>query len=154
MSEEDLVRVELVNFPVALAGRFNSHYDALRRELALVRFSDDATRAALPARLVDVAGRATQELGEAQVLDRDQLEADVSDGASTVTIEALVPRGAQDTVRSLHALLVEADELSRAGDLISVAMPPDCCAFRDWVLGEVVAQLSGASSRPWDGATD
>jgi len=148
---DDLVRVQLVDFPVALAARFSSHYDALRRELALVRFSDDATRAALPARLVDVAERANRDLADAQVLDRDQLASAVSDGASAVTIEALVPRAARESVRNLHALLAEADDLSRAGELISVPMPPDCCAFRDWVLGEVVAQLDGESPRAWDG---
>ena len=37
------------------------------------------------------------------------------------------------------------------GDLITVAMPEDCRAFREWFLEEFARQAAGQPPTPWEG---
>ena len=56
-----------------------------------------------------------------------------------------MPRSTGESMAALSGLLVEADDFCREGDLITVAMPPDCRAFREWFLGEFVRQIAGSA---------
>ncbi len=151
---DDLVAVRLVDFPVALATRFNRHYEAIQRELALIHFSDDETRAALPGRVLEVAERTSSELAGAEIIARDQLAEAIAGGAQTVTVDARMPRSAGASITALMGVLSEADAFCREGDLITVAMPPECCRFRDWFLNELVNQMRGEEPTPWTGPSD
>jgi hypothetical protein len=148
---EDLVPVLLIDFPVALADRVNRHFEALQRELALIQFSDDATRAAVPRRLLEVAERATAQLAAAEIIGRERLAEEIAGGASLITIQAMMPSAASASIGTLLDFLAEADAFCREGELITVAMPADCCALRDWMLNEIVNQTRGAEPTPWTG---
>jgi hypothetical protein len=151
---DELAPVRLIDFPVALATRFNRHYEAIQRELALIHFSDDETRAALPGRVLAVAERASGELAGAEIIAQDQLSEAITGGAQTITLDALMPRSVGESITALLAVLSEADAFCRQGDLITVAMPPECCRFRDWFLNELVNQMRGEEPTPWTGPFD
>lgn len=151
---DDLVSITLIDFPIALAMRAGKNYEALQREFALIHFSDEATRASVPARLLEVAERARTALAAGEVISRDQLSAAVESGAPTVTVELRMPHSAGTAMTDLMTLLVEADDFCREGDLITVAMPPDCRAFREWFLNEFVQQIDGRPATPWTGPTE
>lgn len=147
----EMVSIKLVNFPIALANRAGRHYEAIQREFALIHFSDDATRASVPTRLLELAERTRNELASGEIIDRDQLRTAVEGGAEQVTINLRVPRLTGESMAALAELLVEADDFCREGDLITVAMPPDCRAFREWFLSEFVRQIADEQPTPWNG---
>lgn len=148
---DELVSVRLVDFPVALANRVNRHFEAIQREFALIQFADDSTRAAIPQRLQDVAERASAALGAREVIGREQLAEDVAGGAPVVTIEVMLPTSARVSIVALLELLADVDAFCREGELITVAMPAECCAMRDWLLTEMASQIDGAPPVPWSG---
>jgi hypothetical protein len=148
---EDMVSITLENFPVALANRAGRHYEAIQREFALIHFSDEATRASVPARLLEVAERTRAELASGEIVDREQVTTAIEQGVEHVTVNLRMPRSSGESMAALAGLLVEADDFCREGDLITVAMPDDCRAFREWFLGEFVRQIDGESPTPWEG---
>jgi hypothetical protein len=148
---DDMVSISLVNFPVALANRAGRHYEAIQREFALIHFSDEATRASLPARLLEVAERTRNELASGEIVEREQVTSAIESGVENITVNLRMPRSASESMAALSELLVEADDFCREGDLITVAMPPDCRAFREWFLGEFVRQIAQQPPTPWSG---
>ena len=151
---DGLVPVRFIDFPVLLAARVSKHFEGIQRELALIDFANDATRAAVPARLLELAARVNADFQAGELIGRENLAATVASGARTVTIEARIPRSAAPSSVSLLAMLAEADAFCRDGALISSPMPPDCCAFRDWFLEELVNQIGGGEPTPWTGPVE
>jgi len=147
----EMVSITLVDFPVALATRAGKHYEAIQREFALIHFSDEATRASLPARLLDLAERTRTELANGEIIEREQVTSAIERGVEHVTINLRMPRSAGESMAALSKLLVEADDFCREGDLITVAMPEDCRAFREWFLEEFARQAAGQPPTPWEG---
>jgi hypothetical protein len=146
-----MVTIRLVDYPVALAIRAGRHYEAIQREFALIHFSDDATKASVPARLLEVAERTRAALASGEIIDREQVTTSIEQGAGSVTVDLRMPRAAGEAMAELAGLLVEADDFCRDGELITVAMPEDCRDFREWFLGEFVRQIDGEPSTPWVG---
>jgi hypothetical protein len=152
--DNELILIRLVDFPVALAGRAGRHYEAIQREFALIHYSDEATRAGVPARLLEVAERTRSELASSQIVARDQFDAAITRGDPTITVDVRMQRSAGEAMAELMALMVEADDFCREGDLITVAMPPDCREFREWFLSEFVRQIAGEEPTPWTGPVE
>ncbi len=148
---DDMVSITLVDFPIALANRAGRHYEAIQREFALIHFSDEATRASLPSRLLELAERTRNELASGEIIEREQVTSAIESGVERLTISLRMPRSTGESMAALSELLVEADDFCREGDLITVAMPPDCRAFREWFLGEFVRQIAGSAPTAWDG---
>ena len=148
---EEMVSITLVNFPVALANRAGRHYEAIQREFALIHFSDEATRASVPSRLLDLAERTRAELASGEIIEREQLTSAIERGVEHVTLTLRMRRSAGESMAALSELLVEADDYCREGDLITLAMPDDCRAFREWFLAEFVRQIADEQPTPWDG---
>jgi hypothetical protein len=144
-----MVTVTLVGYPIALANRTRRHYEAIEREFALIHFSDETTKASVPARLLEVAELTRAALASGQVVDRERIAngSELEDGTITVEVEAA--RWARSTFTELVGLLAEADEFCREGDLITQPMAPECREFREWILGELVRQIDGEAPRPW-----
>lgn len=151
---DDMVPIRLANYPIALANRARRHYEAIQREFALIHFSDEATRASLPARLLDVAELTRNKLASGQIVEDDLLTRAIERGDGHVTVDLRMPRSSGESMAMLSELLVQADDFCREGDLITVAMPPDCRAFREWFLSEFVLQIAGEPPTPWTGPED
>lgn len=147
----EMVTIRLIDFPIGLANRAGRHYEAIQREFALIHFSDDATKASVPARLLEVAERTRAALASGEIIDRDQVATSIEQGVGSITVDLRMPRVAGEAMAALVDLLVEADDFCREGDLITVAMPEDCRQFREWFLGEFVRQIDGEPPTPWVG---
>jgi hypothetical protein len=150
MSDE-MVSIRLIDFPIALANRAGRHYEAIQREFALIHFSDEETRASVPTRLLEVAEQTRAALASGEIISREQFAASVERGDHQITFDLRVPRSTGDAMAELLTLLVEADDFCREGDLITVLMPDDCRAFREWFLNEFVHQINGEPATPWRG---
>jgi hypothetical protein len=148
---DDMVSIRIIGVPVAIASRARRHYEAIQREFALIHFSGDETRAAVPERLLDVADRARDTLTAADVITGDQVLAAIDRGAATVDIELRISRSAALSMADLLDLLEEADDFCREGDLITLAVPEECRELRRWFFGEIVDQANGAAPTPWNG---
>jgi hypothetical protein len=149
----DLVRVRLVNAPVRLMLDANRHQQELVRELTLIHLSEDSTKQELPARLLEMVERHRAEFSTLAFRRRTEIAEEIQRGATHVDLEIDVPSGAGPAAAELQAILAEADEFCRRGELLTLAPPPDFVEFRDWFLGEIVRQLGGCNPAPWqDGA--
>ena len=153
-SGDDMVSITLVNFPVALANRAGRHYEAIQREFALIHFSDEATRASVPSQLLELAERTRAELASGEIIEREQVTSAIERGVEHITVNLRMPRSAGESMAALSELLVEADDYCREGDLITVAMPDDCRAFREWFLAEFVRQIAHEPPTPWEGPSE
>jgi hypothetical protein len=148
---DETVLIKLIDFPVALSSRAGRHYQAIQREFALIHYSDPATRANLPARLLEVVERTRNELESSEIVGREQFQEALARGDTRVTVDVRTQRSAGEAMAQLEALLLEADDFCREGDLLTIAMPPDCREFREWFLNEFVRQIAGEPPTPWTG---
>ncbi len=80
-----------------------------------------------------------------------QPEAELADaaarGADTIDLEYHLPPEAIQAAADLGAMLDEADEFCRNGDLLTLATPPEALAYRRWFLGEFARQAAGEAAR-------
>jgi hypothetical protein len=60
-----------------------------------------------------------------------------------------VPQAASVACKELNAMLDEADDFCRHGELLTLATPGDQVAFRRWFLDEFVTQLAGGAPTAW-----
>ena len=141
-----LVPVCILGLPLDVYRRSSEHTDELLREFALIREDDsDHVPARLLALVDELRGRFSgftqgQTLALQEALDR---------GDEEIDLFYEIPRDASPAVVRLGALLDEADEFCRAGDLLTLAARPEGVAFRRWFLEEFVLQIDGRPPRPW-----
>jgi hypothetical protein len=70
-------------------------------------------------------------------------------GVDVLDLEYRLPPEAIQAAADLGNLLDEADEFCRAGDLLTLASPPEALAFRRWFLGEFARQAAGEAPMAW-----
>ena len=153
----EVVEVRLLNLSLTAYRRTSEHHDELLREFALIsearRGSADSTagQADVPDRLLaliaDLTARFSAFTSEPTAALRDALDR----GDEHVDLVYRVPVDAGPAAAQFDRLLDEADEFCRAGDLLTLATPPDEATFRRWFLQEFVAQSAGAPPTPWPG---
>ena len=81
----------------------------------------------------------------------NQVAADRTRIEEMTALQYDLPLSAIPGILELKDLVHEADEFCRAEALLTVASGPQESAFRDWYLGELVAQAQGAAPTPWPG---
>jgi hypothetical protein len=142
----DLVSVSILGLPLDIMQRSAEHSDELLREFALIREeSSDHVPARLLALIEELRGR----FGAVAEGPRRATQEALERGDDTIDLHYEVPPEMADGVRRLGALLDEADEFCRAGDLLTLATMPDGLAFRRWYLEEFERQIAGERPRPW-----
>ncbi len=147
------VSVRLEELPLQLYAGFREHFDELNREFALLSLqqADPAGEVPeLPQRLLDLVAALTSRYASALDAVAQQRENAVARGESSATLVYEVPPSAADGAAALAALLDEADEYCRKGDvLLTLETPPELVAFRRWYLGQFVQQIDGAAPQSW-----
>ena len=146
---DELVAVRILGLPLDLLGRARQHQDSLEREFRLITLARPEERTHVTARLLNVIEELTERFGATGREWREQIEAAQARADRTIDLVAWVPPAAAGASRRLAALLAEADDFCRRGDLLNLATPPDCVELRRWYLGEFVAQVGGADPTPW-----
>ncbi|HXY94227.1 MAG TPA: hypothetical protein VEP49_17240 [Acidimicrobiia bacterium] len=149
----DLVHVRFVGAPVPLMLRATQHQQELIREFTLIQLSDERDKGDVPERLLEVIERQRAEFAHLSFRRPDELAGAIERGDPLVDIEIDLPREARAAAVEVQALLVEADDFCRHGDLITLAAAPDVVQFRAWFLGEIVRQLDGQPPTPYPGGT-
>lgn len=147
--EPELVTVRLLGVPLELLERARRHHDSLEREFQLVTLSRPEDRAHVTSRLLDLVREVSEPAAAIGAAQADAVDAAYARGDTTIDLAVPVPPAAAGACRRLGALLDEADEFCRRGDLLNVATPPDCVELRHWYLGQFVAQIEGAPPTPW-----
>ncbi len=146
----DLVTIRVVGLPMAVYLRTSEHGDELMREFALVAASSrERDRAAVPVRLTALVEELRARFSGFTLGPESHLAQAAERGDATVDVDYSVPADVAQAVAELDALLDEADEFCRTGDLLTLASPPEAVAFRRWFLGEFVRQAAGDPPTPW-----
>jgi hypothetical protein len=146
---DELVAVHILGLPLDVLRRARQHQDSLEREFRLIGLAQPEDRTHVTARLLRLVGDLTEQFAATGREWREQIEAAQARGERAIDLVAWVPPAAAAASRRLAALLEEADDFCRRGDLLTVATPPESVDLRRWYLGEFVAQIGGAAPTPW-----
>ncbi len=147
----ELVEVRVLGLPVDVYLRAAEHNDELMREFALVTGQDSGDEAAVPVRLLALVDELRSRFSGFTTQPEAELRDAAARGDPTIDLIYLVPPDVARGAAELDRLLDEADEFCQAGDLLTLAAPPEARAFRRWLLGEFVRQAGGEAPAPWPG---
>jgi serine phosphatase RsbU (regulator of sigma subunit) len=138
--------IELGDIPTDLLLAAKSHVENLVREFVLAsRGADTGISGDVPPRLTALLGAVTR-FAEARLsIKRQALDAVRRSEAITRLALDLPADAADDAEAYLHAL-DEIDGYSRAMRLLTLETPPQHRLFRQWYVGELVAQLRAVAT--------
>ncbi len=145
------VCVRLLGVPVAILQKSREEYEALFRELRLMKERSDEEDGgpALPERLgvlVSEIGARFDNLGPGM----DQMwQTAVDNGVTSFDWTLELPRSAVVACEFYDALLDEADEFGLSHRLLTLPAAPASVAVRRWFLSELVGQLHGKAPVAW-----
>jgi len=139
--------VRLVQCPVALSLRQDSHLDELVRELQLLGIDEHNHESAAIAE--EIRGLLVSPT-HARLTARRAAEQARDDHLDFVDIEMAMPRELGVLVEQLQRAVRRADRLCEEGRLLTLASPADLRALRAWMAHEVLGQTSrGAAPVSW-----
>ncbi|MCW2736733.1 ATP-binding protein [Nocardioides sp.] len=144
------VDIRLIGIDVPLYTSLSRQYHELRRELRLLSLSHQSD--------YPLAGDLTAMFAnfERQFPDtyRDQMRDAEARGLPRVDLTFPLVREAAPVFVTMTEMFDVADAFCRAERLLSLARTTTQRAFHNWLLGELVHQLDGASAQPWTGRSD
>ena len=139
---EGLRTVRFPAVPVEGYLALQAHNDALFRELELISIELETagpTRVVPP--LAELVGQLDSRFRGQRDSYRDVVAAALARGEPTVDLETKVPASAATAALGYLELLERADELCRAGVLLTPEPPAEVKDLRRWFVEEMVAQL-------------
>jgi GAF domain-containing protein/anti-sigma regulatory factor (Ser/Thr protein kinase) len=143
--------IRLLGIPVALLQKSSEEYEALFRELRLMKERSDNAQGAplLPERLaVLVSQIGTRFNGLGPGMD-DMWQTAVDNKVDSFDWTLELPQAAVVSVEFYDALLDEADEFGLAQRLLTLPASPPSVAVRRWLLSELTGQLHGKAPVAW-----
>lgn len=139
--------VRLVECPVALSLRQDSHLDELVRELQLLGVDEHNSESAAIAE--EIRGLLVSPT-HARLTGRRAAEQARDDHLEFVDVEMAMPREFGVLVEQLQRAVARADRLCEEGRLLTLASPAELRALRAWMTHEVLGQTSrGAAPMSW-----
>jgi serine phosphatase RsbU (regulator of sigma subunit)/anti-sigma regulatory factor (Ser/Thr protein kinase) len=140
-------RVWLGDVPTSLLLPAKAHVDNLVREFTLAaRGAETQVSAELPAHLASLVEAVVTRFSEARQAIKRQALAAANQGLSHVRLELNLPASAAEAGEDYLRALDEADSYCHAARLLTVESPPQHRLFRQWYVGELVAQLRAAEA--------
>jgi anti-sigma regulatory factor (Ser/Thr protein kinase) len=147
---EEAVDIHLIGVDVPLHTSLGRQYNELRRELRLLSLSHQSD--------YPLAGDLTAMFAnfERQFPDtyHEQVSAAAARGLPRVDLVFPMVREAAPVFVTMTEMFDVADAFCRAERLLSLARTAPQRASHNWLLGELVHQLDGASAQPWTGRSD
>jgi hypothetical protein len=151
MTVEELIDVRVMHMPMRLFEQSRRHMEELTREFEFIAKDDQQ---AAPARLLALVERLNARSGDLADAAEARLEDASKRGEDFVDLVYRVPPAARAACEELNAMLDEADNFCRQGELLTLATPPDQVAFRRWFMGEFISQLANGAPTPWKAMSD
>jgi len=145
------VAVRLIGIPVGLMQKSSEEYEALFRELRLMKERSDSSAGApvLPERLaVLVTEIGTRFSGLGPGLD-EMWQRAVDDKVDHFDWTLVLPQSALVACEFYDALLDEADEVGLSQRVLTLPASPTSVAVRRWFLSELIGQLHGKAPVAW-----
>jgi len=145
------VRIELVGIPVALLQKASEEYEALFRELRLMKErAKGGAGPLLPERLavaLSEIGTRFNKLGPGM----DDVWQDAIDRSiPSFDWDLFLPRSAVVACEYYDAMLDEADDFGLSSHLLTLPASPASVAARRWFLSELIGQLHGRRPIAWE----
>jgi anti-sigma regulatory factor (Ser/Thr protein kinase) len=150
-ADDDSVRLDIRNVPVAAYAAFQRHYRELRREVRLLALTHEQEYP-LAKSLSDLFALLRKPLR--QDLGSDQVDAALAAGRTHVDLDVVIRRPDAARIERLIDLLDLADAFCHEERLLSLARSPEQLTFQQWFLGEVVRQSVGGFPIAWAGAEE
>ncbi len=146
-----VVSVDLIGIPVALLQKASEEYEALFRELRLMKERATSSPGVQPlpdrlAMLVTEMGTRFNGLGPGM---DETWQAAVDDRLDLYDWTLKLPQAAAAACEFYDALLDEADEFGLSARLLTLPASPASVAVRRWFLGELIGQLHGKAPVSW-----
>ncbi len=145
------IAVRLIGIPVGLLQKSSEEYEALFRELRLMKERADSspTSTALPERLaVLVSEIGTRFNGLGPGMDEMWQHA-VDDKVDSFDWTLVLPQSAAVACEFYDAMLDEADEFGLSERLLTLPASPSSVAVRHWFLSELIGQLHRKAPVAW-----
>jgi anti-sigma regulatory factor (Ser/Thr protein kinase) len=133
--------VRFPGVPVETYLDLQAHNDALFRELELISIELEAGSARPAAPLAELVDQLYRRFRGQRDSYRDVVAAAKARGQPTVDLQTSAPPAAAVAAQSYLDLLERADELCRAGLLLTPEPPPAVRQLRRWFVEQMVAQL-------------
>ena len=149
---EELITVHVLGLPTALQVQAQQQNDELTRELMLVaeQMRQRGTAGELPVRFVELVSALSGRYAIFTAEQEAQLSAAIAAGEPTIDLTYTLPASAASAAGALGAILDEADDYCRQGQLLlTLATPPELVAYRRWFLDQFVDQAGGAAPVSW-----
>jgi anti-sigma regulatory factor (Ser/Thr protein kinase) len=146
-----MVSVRLIGIPVALLQKASEQYEALFRELRLMKERGGSTPGApgLPERLsVLVSEIGTRFSGLGPGMD-ELWQSAVENKVDGFDWTLELPQAAVVACEFYDAMLDEADEFGLSAQLLTLPASPTSVAVRRWFLSELIGQLHGKGPVAW-----
>ena len=149
-----VVTVRMEGVPMTVYLQASEHGDELMREFALMAATpgggDGADgAAAVPVRLTGLVEELRSRFSRFTLGPESALAQAAVRGDTTIDVVYTIPPDVAGAAIHLGNLLDEADEFCLAGNLLTLATPPEAVAFRRWFLGEFARQVDGHPPTPW-----
>ncbi len=141
--------MRLVALPLDVMARAQEQHEGLLREFALIANPHPNTDYDVPRRLLDVATALRERFAAFTAEPNALIERAMQRGDRSIDTQMQLPAEAREAALSLAALLEEADDYCRKGELLTLATPPELVTFRRWYLGQIVDQIEGAAPVAW-----
>jgi len=144
----------LRRFPLRVWQRQQQYTNDLIREFQLLTLGDQTLRHGVPGRLLDVAADFVVKYGTYSEAIMAEREAALARGE--IAIDATIPllSNTPELVGSVRTLLGEVDAFCRQGALLTLSVPGDVAALREWTMTEMLRQYQGQDPEPWQGELD
>jgi hypothetical protein len=152
MSEQPVVGVAVLQrFPVRVWARQREYYDGLLREFNLMLLGRQVGASSAPARLVELADQLTSRFGTTMDALNEEREAALRRGELSIDSRVPMVEGLVGVLHWIRGVFAEVDAYCEHGDMLTLAIPADLKALRDWSTAELERQYRGAAPTPWAG---
>lgn len=150
--ERELVTVRIIGLPLQVHARAQEHAAGLQREFQLIVEQSREDEEHVPARLLQLSRTLSQRYSGFTDEQEDRIQAGIDAGEAALgELVFVLPAHVDEAARAIAAILDQADEYCRAGDLLTLATPPDLVVYRNWYLDNFITQINGAPPTPWPG---
>ncbi len=150
---EGLRTVRLLNYPVRRGLRQQQYSDELLRELSLLmigrRYRPGEMHA--PQKLIEIIDVMLSRYSAMISSASERRAAAYERGDVVMTLEYPAPPEMRAIVVAFADTMDQVDQFCAAGDLLTLASPPELVELRRWTVSEFLRQCDGEEPRPWAG---